>query len=241
LVAGAAGSVDSVSRADSGAVGGEEVRDWLAVMLTVGSGSLNAISFLALGKVFTSVITGNLVLLAAGLVKPDHTVVVHAGSAVAGYIAGVIGGATLCGQAHDRQPPWPGRVSAALGLELVLLCALFGGWQASGSQPAGTAQLVLLALGAAAMGVQSSAVNRLAVPGFSSTFLTSTMIRVITELVTGPRENVTIKVAALLSLITGALIGTGLLGAVPGLAPAFPVAVAAGVLLVAELRLRAAG
>lgn len=230
------GSVDTMSITVSSAAGGERVRDWLAVALTVGTGSLNVISFLALGKVFASVITGNLVLLAIGLGKPDHTVAVHAGVAVAGYAAGVICGAAVCGQPRDRQPPWPGRVSAALMLELALLCALLGLWQVYGTHPAGAAQLVLLGLSTAAMGVQSSAVNRLAVPGFSSTFLTSTMIRVITELITGPREAVTIKVAALLSLITGALIGTGLVGAVPWLAPAFPVALVAVVLAVAQLR-----
>src|SRR5918998_4441925 len=45
------------------------VRDWLLMALTVSSGAVDAISFLALGNVFTAFMTGNLVflgLLAAG-------------------------------------------------------------------------------------------------------------------------------------------------------------------------------
>jgi uncharacterized membrane protein YoaK (UPF0700 family) len=43
------------------------VRDWLLFMLTVSSGAVDAISFLALGKVFTAFMTGNLAFLGMGI------------------------------------------------------------------------------------------------------------------------------------------------------------------------------
>jgi uncharacterized membrane protein YoaK (UPF0700 family) len=43
------------------------VRDWLLFTLTVSSGAVDAISFLALGKVFTAFMTGNLAFLGMGI------------------------------------------------------------------------------------------------------------------------------------------------------------------------------
>jgi uncharacterized membrane protein YoaK (UPF0700 family) len=43
------------------------IRDWLLFALTVSSGAVDAISFLALGKVFTAFMTGNLAFLGMGI------------------------------------------------------------------------------------------------------------------------------------------------------------------------------
>lgn len=214
----------------------EHVRDRLTIILAVGSGSLNVISFLGLGRVFASVITGNLVLLGIGIGKPDGTVALHAGVATLGYLVGVAAGALISGHPEDGQPPWPRRVSVALLAELALLCGLLAGWELSGAHPAGNAGLTLLSVLTAAMGLQSAAVIRLAVPGYSTTFLTSTLIRTVTELLIGPRERVAIKVAALLSLITGALAGVLLFDNTPRLAPLLALLLVA-VVLVLALRL----
>jgi uncharacterized membrane protein YoaK (UPF0700 family) len=42
------------------------VRNWLLAALTVSSGAVDAISFLALGKIFTAFMTGNVAFLGDG-------------------------------------------------------------------------------------------------------------------------------------------------------------------------------
>jgi len=44
-----------------------KIRDWLVFMLTVSSGAVDVISFLALGKVFTAAMSGNFALLGIGI------------------------------------------------------------------------------------------------------------------------------------------------------------------------------
>ena len=68
------------------------IRDSLVVVLTLTTGAVDVTSFLALGNVFSSVVTGDLVLLgaAAGTGRPE--LAVHSGVALAGYLAGVMAG-----------------------------------------------------------------------------------------------------------------------------------------------------
>src|SRR5215471_12678226 len=91
------------------------VRDLLVVLLTVTTGAVDAASFLALGNVFGSVITGNMVLLgvAAGAARPE--LAVHSGVALAGYVAGVAAGAPLAAHPDGREGTWPPSVTITLG------------------------------------------------------------------------------------------------------------------------------
>jgi uncharacterized membrane protein YoaK (UPF0700 family) len=217
-------------------------RTGLTVALTAGSGSLDALAFLALGKVFVSVITGNLVLLGIGLgVQGEHQVAVRVAVAIASYAVGATAGAAITGRAQADQPVWPGRVTAALLAELVLLAGFAVGWELAAARPVGGAQLALLAVAAGAMGVQSAAVNRLALPGFSSTYLTSTLIRAVMELALGPRHHVGAKIAALASAVTGALAGALLVTEAPRFAPAIATAALATVLITSAILGRRGG
>jgi uncharacterized membrane protein YoaK (UPF0700 family) len=216
-------------------------RTALTVALTAGSGSLDALAFLALGKVFVSVITGNLVLLGISLGQREHEVALRVAVAIVSYAAGAVVGAVITGRAHADQPVWPGRVTAALLVELALLAGFTGGWELAAARPAGAAQMVLLAVAATAMGLQSAAVHRLALPGFSTTYLTSTLIRAVTELVLGPRDHVGAKIAALTSVVAGALAGALLITVAPRFAPAIAIAALAAVLVTAAVLGRRGG
>jgi uncharacterized membrane protein YoaK (UPF0700 family) len=131
-------------------------RDALVVVLALTAGALDAVTFLRLGHVFSSVITGNLVLLGAAAVQGQAAPALHAGLALAGYAAGALAGGAIAGTQAPGQPAWPRRVTAALGAELIMLLAFSGEWLAAGAHPAGASALVLLGLGAAAMGIQSA-------------------------------------------------------------------------------------
>jgi uncharacterized membrane protein YoaK (UPF0700 family) len=217
-------------------------RTALTVLLAAGTGSLDALAFLALGKVFVSVITGNLVLLGIGLGgQGEHQVALRVAVAIASYAVGATAGAAIAGRAESDQPVWPGRVTTALLVELVLLAGFVGGWELAAARPAGAAQVALLGVAAAAMGLRSAAVNRLALPGFSSTYLTSTLIRAVTELVLGPRDHIGAKVAALASVVAGALAGALLVTAAPRFAPAIAIGTLAAVLVTATALRRGGG
>jgi uncharacterized membrane protein YoaK (UPF0700 family) len=207
----------------------------LALLLAVATGSLDALAYLALGNVFVSVLTGNLVLLGVGLATSAHVAIVHVLIAIGSYGLGVGVAAAIAGHPQDRQPLWPRRVTLALLVELAGLAAFTAGWEAADAHPVAGLELGLLALTAAAMGIQSTAVNRLSLPGFSTTYLTSTFIRAVTELVTGQRGYVLIKTAALGAAVLGAAGGALLLSIAPRFVPVIALGALSGVLAAATL------
>jgi uncharacterized membrane protein YoaK (UPF0700 family) len=194
--------------ADEGENGGRPAaaRDYRVVLLTITSGAVNAVSFLALGKVFSSVITGNLVLLGVSATTHSPVEAIHAGVALAGYVAGVLIGAPLAGRRSHQAGAWPAGVTATLAAELVVLAGFSVGWELSDGRPHRGAQLVLLIVAAAAMGMQSAAVRRLG--QMSSTFLTSTLVGVLAGLATRTRpDGLGRSLGALVAIVVGALAG----------------------------------
>jgi uncharacterized membrane protein YoaK (UPF0700 family) len=160
--------------------GADRHRDVLLVVLTLTTGALDAVTFVRLGKVFSSVITGNLALLGVAAGQQDTTLALNAGLALAGYAAGVIAGAALAGTPQPGQPAWPVQVTRTLAIESGVLAAFSILWLAAGGHPADGDRLALLMLAAAAMGMQSTAVRRLG--QISTTYLTSTLTGILTGL-----------------------------------------------------------
>jgi uncharacterized membrane protein YoaK (UPF0700 family) len=181
-------------------------RDYRVVLLTLTSGAVNAVSFLALGKVFSSVITGNLVLLGVAATSHSPSEALHAGVATAGYAAGVLIGAPLAARRSRKADTWPASVTATLGAELFVLTGFCVGWELSHGSPHDGGQLTLLIAAAAAMGMQSAAVRRLG--QMSSTYLTSTLLGVLAGLAGGGRpEGLGRSIGVLVTVVVGALAG----------------------------------
>ena len=193
------------------------IRDSLVVVLTLTTGAVDAASFLALGNAFSSVITGNLVLLglAAGTGRPE--LAVHSGVALAGYLAGVAAGAPLAARRHHAAGTWPPSVTITLAAEMVILVAFSVGWEVAGTHPAGGAQLALVAVLAAGMGLQAAAVRRLG--QMSTTYLTSTLTALVAGLVTGSKpDGMARSLGVLAAIIIGAIVASVILvGARPWL------------------------
>ena len=156
------------------------LRDGLVVVLALTTGSVDATTYLRLGKVFSSVITGNLALLGVSVGQRNTGLAVNAGLALAGYGAGVLVGGALAGTPEEDQPTWPRQATVTLIAELLLLAGFSGGWLAAGGHPSGGPRLVLLAVAAAGMGMQATAVRRLG--PMSTTYLTSTLTGVLQAL-----------------------------------------------------------
>jgi uncharacterized membrane protein YoaK (UPF0700 family) len=195
------------------------IRDLLVVLLTLTTGAVDATSFLALGNVFSSVITGNMVLLgvAAGTARP--ALAVHSGVALAGYMAGVAAGAPLAARREGSGGAWPPSVTVTLVVELGVLSVFTVAWELAGAVPRGGAQLALVVVLAAAMGLQAAAVRRLG--QMSSTYLTSTLTGLVAGLVTGSKpDGMNRSLGVLAAIVAGAVAASVLVKTAPAWVPA---------------------
>jgi uncharacterized membrane protein YoaK (UPF0700 family) len=194
------------------------MRDSLVVLLTLTTGAVDATSFLALGRVFSSVITGNLVLLGIAAGTRGPALAVRSGVALAGYSGGVLAGAPLAARGGGRAGTWPDSVTVTLAVELCVLAGFSAGWELACAHPAGAAQLPLVALLAAAMGMQAAAVRRLG--QMSSTYLTSTLTGVLAAWATrSTLDGLARSVGVLAAIIVGASAGAVLVTTAPAWLP----------------------
>jgi uncharacterized membrane protein YoaK (UPF0700 family) len=206
----------------------ETKRNVLVVVLIVASGSLDAVGFLRLGGVFTSVMTANMVLLGVSVGTHDAALAAHAGAAFGGYILGSFVGSRVSGHAEDDQPAWPDRISMTLAVELAVLTVFAAWWEATGGHPPRLQTYGLLAVNAIALGIQSAAVLRFGVPGLSTTYLTGTLTQFVASLSRG--RFLTQSLASLLAVVSGGATGAVLAVEAPRFMPIVPLSVVALVL-----------
>lgn len=216
------------------------LRDRLVVALAFVTGATDAIGFVSLGGVFTSVMTGNMVLLGMGVGRGGIALLEHTGIALAAFIAGTILGARIAQAPQPDDPVWPQRLTLALVAEFVLFLAAAVCWWTVGSHPRGMIQSALLAADALALGLQSSAVLRLNVSGLSTTYLTGTLTTLIQSHTTNRRTAAnTRSLCLLLALIGGAALGTALALHWPAAAPLVALVILPVVIVCAQLGTRA--
>jgi uncharacterized membrane protein YoaK (UPF0700 family) len=232
----------------------QQILTLIAIALTFGSGANDVTSFTRLGEVFTSVMTGNIVLLGLSLADRSVSLASHTVVSIAGYIVGVAGATWVAhgfkarggGQAADeegdraRASVLPGHVRWALFAELVLLAGFTAGWEITGARPAGWAQFVLLAVLAAAMGVQSLAVNEMGLAAVSTTFLTGTLTGLVSSLVSPGKETRlgVRRFGVLIGLAAGALLCGLLLATAAAVVPVLPLAALVTALALSAMPLR---
>jgi uncharacterized membrane protein YoaK (UPF0700 family) len=208
----------------------ETRRDVLLVLLTVATGSVDAVGFLRLGGVFTSVMTANMVLLGVSAGKHDAALALHSGAAFGGYIIGAVVGSRIAGHPTDGQPVWPRRVTTALAVELASLVLFTACWEATDGHPSGATTYPLLAVNAASLGIQSGAVLRLGVSGLSTTYLTGTLTQFVSSLSRGAQRSSWRSSALLPALIVGGAIGAALAIYEPPFLPMLPLCIVVFVL-----------
>jgi uncharacterized membrane protein YoaK (UPF0700 family) len=212
-------------------------RDFLLVALTFAAGAVDAVALLRL-DVFTAVMTGNIVLLGLAIGQGAFANALRSVIALVAYGAGVVVGARVVG-AVAIETHWSPQVTRALALEWVLQAAFLIGWLLIGANPGGTAAAALIAFSGVAMGIQAATARALA-PGMSTTYVTGTLTGLLSELsalgaVSGDRRR---RASIVVALALGAVAGAFALSTVPLLAPAIPLAVVGGVVLVAATRFR---
>jgi uncharacterized membrane protein YoaK (UPF0700 family) len=215
---------------------GTGLRQLLVVLLALVSGATDAIGLVALGGAFTSVMTGNLVILGVAASTTDGALAIASGGAILAFCAGAALGARLAGAPQPGDPVWPRPVTVGLAVELGLLTGYAVGWWVCGGAPGPVLTLTLLFVMAAALGIQSSTVQRFGVGGLSTTYLTGTLTTVVIRLVSGRGlREVRGSVEILLGLVAGAAAGAGLLAVAPLTAPAFQLLPLGAVIVVAAV------
>lgn len=221
----------TVSRPDASAVAGSKQvadeegrrrrRHRLVVGLTFVTGIADALGVLALGGAFSSVMTGNMVLLGLSAGTLDAQLAISSSSAIGAYIVGVLVGSRVAGVPDPSDPVWPRQVTWALSVELVAILGLLIFWEAlleDGFDD--STQLLMLMVLAAALGIQGSAVQRFGVPGLSSTYLTGTLTGLIAGVATRrPWPSLLPSAKLLVALIVGSCVGAAVIVHIPRLAP----------------------
>lgn len=178
-------------------------------LLCIAGGSLDAVTVLAVGDAFASVMTGNIVLLGVAVGSADGARLAACILAILGYVLGGLIGSWLTHRSNggEAEPVWPSRVTRTLAIEMVLLIGLAVAWLLE-PEPGEGVKLALLAVAASAMGMQSSAVRAVKVP-VSTTYLTGALTGVVEAIATRTRFSASNRngLYGLIALLTGALAG----------------------------------
>lgn len=207
------------------------------MLLAVNSGATDAVGFVALGGAFTSVMTGNMVLIGLSAAEADGALALRSALAIVLYMAGSLIGSRIAGRPTEGDPVWPHQVTRALWIELAAFAAYGIGWWLSGSHPSGNVQLVLLSVNAIGLGAQSSAVLRFGVSGLSTTYMTGTLTTMMATLAAGRHPRQVLPSAEIIAgLIAGAAAATLLAIYVPVVTPLLQLVLVLVVIVTATLR-----
>ena len=197
------------------------------LVLTFSTGTVDAVSYLNLGHVFTANMTGNIVLLGFGIAGAGGLPVLAPIISTAAFAVGSGFGGVLARRVSHRHPVHVGYAlgleSAALGVATVI--AVVGDPQSG--RLSGYSIIICLALG---MGIRNATVRNIAVPDLTTTVLTMTLTGLAADaaIFGGPGKGSARRLAAIVAMLVGAICGALMLRA----GVVLPMALATGLALV---------
>jgi uncharacterized membrane protein YoaK (UPF0700 family) len=168
----------------------------ILLVMTLVTGMVDAVSYLALGHVFTANMTGNVVLLGFAVAGVKGLSAARSLAALACFLAGAVFG----GRVAVPQAPGPLLVETAL-LLLASLAALLPDQNLS--------LYCVIAITAAAMGYRNAVVRKIGLPDLTTTVLTLTITGLGADsgLAGGENPRWRRRVAAIFALVIGAFAG----------------------------------
>lgn len=182
--------------------------------LTAVTGILDAVSFLALGHIFTANMTGNVVFLAFAAVGTPGISVARCITSLAAFVSGaVIGGYFSRGIAGPKRCHWL-RVSATCEAALLFAAAIAVLALAGDSTALQDRQYAVIVLLAVAMGLRNATVRQLAVPDLTTTtMVTMPLTGLVADLALADSSNshASRRIGSIASLFVGAAMGALLL------------------------------
>ncbi|HLY33307.1 MAG TPA: YoaK family protein [Jatrophihabitantaceae bacterium] len=180
----------------------------LMLGLTVVTGIVDAVSIIALGRVFVANMTGNIVFIGFAVAGAAGFSLAASLLGVVGFLVGAGTGGRLIGRfGSDRAR----LVTAAVALEFVLFAvATVVVAQSAQPVPAGTRDLAVVVL-AVATGVQNAIARRLAVPDLTTTVLTMTLTGLAADVRSGLHNTAFARrLLAVATMLGGAVLGAEL-------------------------------
>jgi len=175
----------------------------LLLALTVVTGLVDAVSILRLGRVFVANMTGNVVFVGFAAAGAPGFSLVASLVALAGFLLGATGGGRLIRRDLGRAR----LLAVATFVEFVLVSAALG-IAASTHFPAPLATISSMAgLLALAMGLQNATARHLAVPDLTTTVLTMALTGVAADSRVRSDHPRGRRVALVLAMFAGALVG----------------------------------
>jgi uncharacterized membrane protein YoaK (UPF0700 family) len=196
------------------------VRNIAAMVLAAASGATDAIGYLSMGHVFTSAMTGNLVLLGISIAHRDGQCVGRVAVSLFCFVTGVALGARMVRSPKPDDPVWPSAITRALAVEALAFVVYAICWWTIGVDRSVYAKAALLGLGAIALGIQSASMQRFG-PGLNTTFLSGSLTTLVGWVATGHRlRDIPYHLMMLVGLLFSAICGALLVHHAPAFAPA---------------------
>jgi uncharacterized membrane protein YoaK (UPF0700 family) len=179
----------------------------LLLLLTVATGVVDAVSILALGRVFIANMTGNIVLIGLALAGATGFSLIAPLLALVGFLVG----AAMCAPAISRWRTARGRLLAVVTTaELLLLAGTLAIASASAEPLPGTSQNVIAFVAAIALGLQNAAARELAVPDATTTVLTMTLTGFAADLHQRNGHVLLRRLLAVAAMLVGGIAGAAL-------------------------------
>ena len=183
----------------------------LLYIATAITGLIDAISYLALGHVFTASMTGNVVLLAFAVGGAPGLSIKRSLTALVAFLIGaLIGGRAASRLSKVLTPRWIATASLESALLLVATLAAINLGDSSGSS---VTLYSIIALTACAMGIRNATVRKMAIPDLTTTVLTMTITGLAADsrFAGGTSPRWQRRLLAVLLMFFGAVLGTLLL------------------------------
>jgi uncharacterized membrane protein YoaK (UPF0700 family) len=177
--------------------------------LTVVTGIVDSVSFLALGHVFTANMTGNVVFLAFAVVGTPGLSIPRSTAALFAFILGaVLGGRIAFRSERGSQLHWSNVlfiIESALLLAATVACLGYRSLELNHS----IRIYAIIVLTALAMGIRNAAVRKLAVPDMTTTVLTLTITGLAADSSLAGGENPRWKrrISSVVAMFMGAAVG----------------------------------
>ncbi|MET3773973.1 YoaK family protein [Arthrobacter nitrophenolicus] len=198
----------------------------LLMVLTFGTGIVDAVGYLALDHVFIGNMTGNVVILGMAMAGADGLPVLGPLTAMVCFSIGAAVTGLVLGK---RSAEWRLPITVLLLVAGFLLCSLGALASLVDNNLTTDVRVIISSLAAAAMGIQACVARKLAVREMTTVVVTSTLTALSGELflVRGHKGLLNRRSAAIVVLLLGAALGALLAGAGAG-----PALIVSGALIV---------
>jgi uncharacterized membrane protein YoaK (UPF0700 family) len=185
----------------------------MLLALTAVTGVVDAVSYLALGHVFTANMTGNIAFLGFGIAGVPDLSAARSMVALAAFFAGALaGGRMAAAMAGGERKTWIGRAFLFEAL-LLLAAGACGFGPAAAIDGHAVALYAIIVLTAGAMGLRSATVRKLGIPDLTTTVLTLTIAGLAADssLAGGTNPGWMRRVGSIVAMLVGAAAGASLL------------------------------